>query len=96
MAAHSALALDLAIDDENSVKAAASKIAANMMDWYKGDEPGNAPGLLPQPYYWWNAGAMFGSLIDYWYYTGDDTYNAVTTQAMLWQVGPDVNYMPPK
>lgn len=39
--------------------------------------------------------AMFGSLIDYWYYTGDSTYNDVTTQAMLFQVGPNNDYMPP-
>jgi hypothetical protein len=24
-------------------------------------------GNLPAPYYWWEAGAMFGSMIDYWY-----------------------------
>ncbi|CAC9889812.1 unnamed protein product [Aureobasidium pullulans] len=39
-------------------------------------------------------GAMFGSLIDYWYYTGDTSYNAVTTEAMLFQVGDKNNYMP--
>lgn len=36
-----------------------------------------------------------GSLIDYWYYTGDPTYNTVVEEAMLFQVGPDSNYMPP-
>lgn len=34
------------------------------------------------------------SLIDYWFYTGDDTWNNVTTQAMLWQAGPSANFMP--
>jgi mannan endo-1,6-alpha-mannosidase len=38
---------------------------------------------------------MFGSLIDYWYYTGDDTYNEITSQAMLFQTGPDNDYMEP-
>lgn len=66
-----------------------------MMNYYSGNQSGQIPGLLPGPYYWWEAGAMFGSLIDYWYYTGDTTYNNVTTQAMLFQVGPDDNYMPP-
>jgi mannan endo-1,6-alpha-mannosidase len=37
---------------------------------------------------------MFGALINYWHLTGDDTYNAITTQAMLHQTGPDWNYMP--
>lgn len=66
-----------------------------MMKYYAGNQTGQIPGLLPGPYYWWEAGAMFGSLIDYWYYTGDTTYNAVTSQAMLFQVGPDNDYMPP-
>lgn len=35
------------------------------------------------------------ALIDYWYYTGDAGYNDVTSIAMLHQVGPDANYMPP-
>lgn len=38
---------------------------------------------------------MFGAMVDYWYYTGDTTYNDVTTEALLFQVGPDENYMPP-
>jgi mannan endo-1,6-alpha-mannosidase len=37
---------------------------------------------------------MFGTLIDYWFLTGDSTYNAVTTEAMLHQVGIDKDFMP--
>ena len=37
---------------------------------------------------------MFGALIDYWYYTGDDQYNDITTQALLHQAGPNADYMP--
>jgi len=66
-----------------------------MMSYYVGNETGQTPGLLPAPYYWWEAGAMFGCLIDYWHYTGDDTYNAVTTQALQFQVGPHDDFMPP-
>ena len=36
-----------------------------------------------------------GALVDYWYYTGDDTYNAATKQGLLFQVGPNNDYMPP-
>jgi hypothetical protein len=46
-----------------------------MMTYYKGNLSGQTPGLLPGPppnpqiqnagYFWWEAGAMFGSLIDY-------------------------------
>ena len=38
---------------------------------------------------------MFGQMIEYWYYTGDTTYNNVITQGLLAQVGPDNDYMPP-
>ena len=37
---------------------------------------------------------MFGSLIDYWYYTNDTSYNDVVQQAMVHQAGDDRNYMP--
>jgi hypothetical protein len=30
---------------------------------------------------------------DYWHYTGDSTYNAITSQALLFQTGPDDNYL---
>ena len=38
---------------------------------------------------------MWGTLIDYWHLTGDSQYNNITTQALLFQVGPDRDYMPP-
>lgn len=38
---------------------------------------------------------MWGCLIDYWHYTGDDTYNAVTMQGLQFQVGPHSDFMPP-
>jgi len=38
---------------------------------------------------------MWGSLMDYFHFTGDPTYNNVTTQALLSQVGPDYDYMVP-
>lgn len=38
---------------------------------------------------------MFGTLIDYYYYTNDTTYNDDVTQGMLWQTGPDNDYMTP-
>lgn len=78
-----------------SIKSAASTIARGMLKFYHGNETGGIPGKLPDPYYWWEAGAMFGALIDYWHYTGDTSFNAITTEALLFQVGPDINYMPP-
>ncbi|DAA76716.1 TPA_exp: putative Glycosyl hydrolase [Trichophyton benhamiae CBS 112371] len=86
--------IDLNLDDENSIKKAASHIAHGMVSYYTGNHTGDVPGNLPDPYYWWEAGAMFGALIDYWWYTGDDAYNKITMQAMLHQVGTEKNYEP--
>ena len=79
----------------DSIKSVASRLAYDMMSMYTGNRTGDVPGNLPQPYYWWEAGAMFGALIDYWYYTGDSSYNDPVTQGMLWQMGPDKDYMTP-
>ncbi|KAL1862731.1 hypothetical protein Daus18300_008375 [Diaporthe australafricana] len=70
-------------------------MAEDMMSFYTGHESGQTPGLLPDPYFWWEGGALMGALIDYWYYTGDDTWNDITHQGLLFQVGPDDDYMPP-
>ena len=64
------------------------------MSYYKGNESGQTIGLLPQPYYWWEAGAMFGELVEYWSATGDSSYNNITTQALLFQAAATNDYMP--
>ncbi|KAH8646543.1 putative mannan endo-1,6-alpha-mannosidase DFG5 [Tricladium varicosporioides] len=82
------------ITDQASVKSAAKIIAKDLMSYYTGDNPGDVAGNLPSPYYWWEAGAMFGTMINYWYYTGDTTYNGMTTRAMVHQIGEDTAFMP--
>lgn len=37
---------------------------------------------------------MFMTLINYWHVTGDSTYNDVTEQALLFQVGSNNDFMP--
>lgn len=37
---------------------------------------------------------MWGSLIDYWYYTGDSTYNDEIEAGIQWQTGADNDMMP--
>ncbi|TVY58987.1 Mannan endo-1,6-alpha-mannosidase DCW1 [Lachnellula suecica] len=77
-----------------SIKSAASTVAYGMMKYYTGNDTGGTPGNLPDPYYWWEAGGMFGTMIEYWYYTGDTTYNDIVEQAMISQIGTDDDYMP--
>jgi len=99
--------IDLDIESEDSIKSVVKTIAADMFQYYSAT-PGviisNIPGQLPGPpptpavtnagYFWWEAGAMFGALIDYWYYTGDETYNNATFEALQHQAGPKHNYFP--
>ncbi|PKK43711.1 hypothetical protein CI102_14294 [Trichoderma harzianum] len=87
-------AYDLDPDSPDSIKSISKDIAEDMVSFYHGNEPGQTPGILPDPYTWWYAGAMMGTLIDYWYYTGDDTYNAITTQALVFQASETRDYMP--
>ncbi|RDW67806.1 mannan endo-1,6-alpha-mannosidase-3 [Coleophoma cylindrospora] len=87
-------AVTLDITSTASIKQAASTLAYKMATYYTGNNTGDNPGNLPSPYYWWEAGAFFSALVDYWYYTGDTSYNAITYQALLSQVGTNYDYMP--
>ncbi|KAI0977186.1 cell wall glycosyl hydrolase [Xylaria arbuscula] len=84
--------VDFSSDD--SIKQGASTVAYGLLKYYTGNNTGDTPGNLPDPYFWWEAGAMFGTLIDYWFYTNDTSYVDVTTQALLHQVGDDKDFMP--
>ncbi|KAI5286444.1 hydrolase 76 protein [Ascosphaera aggregata] len=86
--------LNLYTQTQDSVKHAAKIIAHDMLIYYHGNEPGDIPGNLAPPYYWWECGAMFGALIDYWYYTGDSTYNDLVIAGLLFQASPTRNFMP--
>lgn len=104
--APAALAIDIQFDSRSSVQDGAATIAKDMMSFYKGDEPGGTVGLLPggencnpqeeNNYCWWMAGAMWGSLINYWQYTGDSTYNQHVIDGLLAQRGPRDNFNPPE
>lgn len=37
---------------------------------------------------------MFGTMVEYWYYTGDTTYNSVVEAALISQIGTDDDFMP--
>ncbi|KAI0194639.1 glycoside hydrolase family 76 protein [Astrocystis sublimbata] len=90
--AANAITVDFASDD--SIKDGASTVAFGLLKYYTGNETGDTPGNLPDPYFWWEAGAMFGTMVDYWFYTGDESYNEATTQALIHQSGDDRDFMP--
>jgi len=88
-----------AIDTRENILTSARTLAYDLMTYYKGNQSGGIPGLLPGPppagdYYWWQGGALMGAYIDYWHLTGDASYNQVVTQGMLHQTGPFDDYLP--
>lgn len=85
-------ALDVDPDDPTSLKNAASNAAYNMMTYYHGNESGQIPGKLEGT--WWEGGALFMTLIQYWHWTGDDTYNDLVTTGMIWQGGENGDFFP--
>jgi mannan endo-1,6-alpha-mannosidase len=86
--------LNLDLSNSQSIKSAAKTVVENVISIYNGGNGTSIPGIFPSPYYWWNAGLAFDSLVNYWALTGDDTYNDLVSQALLWQVGQNDNYMP--
>ncbi|KAJ8114748.1 hypothetical protein OPT61_g3444 [Boeremia exigua] len=87
-------AIELDVNSPDSIKKTAKALSTNLRSHYTGDRPGNVPGNLPDPYYWWECGTMFNAFIDYWYYTGDDQYNIITMQALEHQIGDENAFMP--
>ncbi|OQO13363.1 hypothetical protein B0A48_01591 [Cryoendolithus antarcticus] len=91
-------ALNLDVNSTSSLSNASSTIVHGLMSWYQNNAsstPPTAIGTLPAPLYWWEAGAVWGGMLDYWAYTNDTSYNPTMTQALLAQVGPNNDYMPP-
>lgn len=86
------------------IKESARTLAYDMSSYYKGNQTGQTVGILPGPpdpdhpnpnaYYWYVAGAMFGTFIDYWHVTGDNSYNKMVTDGMIAQIGERQNYEP--
>jgi mannan endo-1,6-alpha-mannosidase len=92
LAGQVAMGINLDITSADSIKNAAATTAFDMMSYYQGNQSGQIPGKLPGT--WWEGGAMFMTLIQYWHWTGDSSYNPVTIQGMLWQKGDNNDYMP--
>lgn len=65
-------------------------------DKYQG--PGATPGLWEDdntPYYWWQFGQTWNSLIEYSQLTGDHQYDDLINEGMVFQLGEYNAFMPP-
>lgn len=69
------------------------------MSYYKNNETDTTStdvGTFPYPpYYWWESGAIWGGMVDYWAYTGDTSYVETTAQGLLAQASPTNDFMAP-
>lgn len=89
-------AINIDINSVRSINDATKTIVENIFSIYDGNGSSGIPGLFPEDeYYWYESGMAFDSLVNYWALTGDDTYNDRISEALLFQVGPEYNYMPP-
>lgn len=89
-----ATAITVDFSSPSAIKGAASDLVYDtVQQYYLGNQTGQIPGII-NGYYWWEAGALMGVLIDYWYYTGDSSYNDLATQALQFQASPTEDYMP--
>lgn len=80
-----------------SIKNAAGNIAYNMMTYWSGNQtnPSSNYGLYNGPYYYWEAGGMWGAMIDYWHLTGDTSYLDVMVEAIYAQASPTMDFKMP-
>ena len=86
--------LDLTVGDKTSVCDAATLIIDGMMDYYEGIRYGGTVGLFQAPYYWWEAGDIFGGMIDTWAWCNNDTYETLIYDALMHQRGSSNTYVP--
>lgn len=78
-------------DNLTSLQEATGLIADGTLDYL---DYNKGIGLLSDPYYWWHAGGMWGSMIDFWFFMENDTYVELTKTALLAQVGDNDDYVP--
>jgi mannan endo-1,6-alpha-mannosidase len=90
--ASNVLAIDLDVNDAGSIRDAAKTIASSIVDRYHNSS--DIPGLFGNPYYFWEGGLAWDSLINYWYQTGDDSYNDIVSEALHFQLGENNDYLP--
>ncbi|KAI1124373.1 glycosyl hydrolase family 76-domain-containing protein [Nemania abortiva] len=89
-------ALTVDVDDVDSIKKAAALVAEDLMSFYTGEIPGLLPGPPPDgDYYQWTGGALWTAMLDYRSRTGDTQYDDKISEGLLFQRGPNEDYLSP-
>lgn len=84
-------AISFSVSNNSAVSSTAGTLAGKLMSYY---DPANV-GLLPAPYFWWEAAECGEPMLDHWHYTGDAQYNNYVAQAIISQAGSRDNFMGP-
>ncbi|GME22881.1 Glycoside hydrolase family 76 [Neofusicoccum parvum] len=89
-------ALDLPTNDADALSLAVKQVSNGVLTFYDRDsnETQDGIGIFPDPYYWWESGVAWDSLVNYWYLTGDASHNELVQSALIAQTGTDDDFMP--
>ncbi|ODV79644.1 glycoside hydrolase family 76 protein [Suhomyces tanzawaensis NRRL Y-17324] len=89
-------AVELDINDKDSICAAAKVIMDGELNYYEGTKKGGVVGMFAPPNYWWNAGEAFGGLVDYYTFcdSGNLSLEKLILDGMFHQAGENFNYIP--
>lgn len=91
-----ASAIVLNAGEPRSVLNAASVAAFGLQSLYNGNTSTGVIGKFPYPpIYWWESGAAWGGMVEYWHYTGDESWMNVTWEALVSQLGPNADFVVP-
>lgn len=85
-------ATELSTQTRRQIVRTSRTLAANLMSYY---QP-SLNGLLPQPYWPWEAAGLWSTMIHYHHYTGDAKYNNLVRAGILAQVGSSNDFMGPQ
>ncbi|RPA83795.1 mannan endo-1,6-alpha-mannosidase [Ascobolus immersus RN42] len=84
--------LEVDPDNRDSILKWCKQSVERIWTYYPGEKYGETPGVIPG-IYWWEAGAMFGTLIDYWWYSDDKTHEKAIQDALIHQADKDNGWM---
>ncbi|KAF2124137.1 glycoside hydrolase family 76 protein [Dothidotthia symphoricarpi CBS 119687] len=94
-AIHSVVGVHVDINNGESIKAIAKTFAGSIVSFYNTTLAEDLiPGLFGDDYNWWEAGAIWNSLISYSYLTGDSSYDDLVSEAIQHQIGDYNAFMP--
>ncbi|SCW01186.1 LAFE_0D06986g1_1 [Lachancea fermentati] len=88
------LAIDLDVTSKDSICDATYLIQDGILDYYEGTRYGGTVGMFQSPYYWWEAGEVFGGMLENWYLCGNTSHETLLYDAMIAQSGTDYDFMP--